>query len=218
MKRAKALFLALLASAFGLSSCEFNLGFLKIGESEKIVKDDSEENQEKQENLPDAGKESEQSYDEEGDSSPTEPTSKAMSFDEMKEFAIHVYSDIYEIDPDDVNVSYYGDNSDYFDVYTYNQDGLMFVNIDMDFDGLSVSEVHNLFKEYLPEGATYDENRSILDEDYDTYIYFYKTQTEYFVFYIEDWYSFIWATFDIVPLDQVDAYFELCYGEEDYDD
>ena len=204
-------FLTILTGSFLLAGCNFDIGFLKIGDAKKEEKIEFDVNPDN-ENYVDPSKEE--------DDSPSNPISE-VSFEYMKNYVTQIAAALYDIDESEVTFGTYGKESDeYPDIYLYNESNLMFVDLDLYFEDYELTEAIEELKSYLPADFSFLEDVSEMDDDYGTYDLWFSSGAYYYVIYAEDWYSFIWATFDIVPQSQVDAYKELVYSDEssDFDD
>lgn len=204
-----ALFISLLASSVCFAGCDVDLGFFKTGNTQKEEKKDSDVNPDSETYVDPSEKDSEQSEDS------ASPGSE-VSFDYMKEYVINVVKEFYGIEESEIIYGTYGVETDQFpDINLYNTAELMFVDANLFYDE-EYSVVIEELKSYLPSDAAYQEDMSSLSEDDGLYDLWYKSGAYYFAIYVDDWYG--WATFDIVPQSQSEAYIDLVYDDEDDDD
>lgn len=210
MKKFKVLIATLFTGLFGLTSCELDLGFVRLGnKTEQKVKEDAEETPEQKEN---------ESSDSPSGSEESESSSVDPVFSFMKEYVTNVYTSVYFVDAEELVFEDYATRTEdsNADIYYHNKPDLMFVDADLYVNDCTFVEFITELISYLPEDAEYQTDLSLeFDEEYGDCDLWYKSGDFYYVIYGEDDYLYIWATFDILPVSHYDAYLEMCYDDED---
>ena len=200
-------FITLFVSLFALSSCDFDIGFLQFSDNKKVIEESGETSESES-----------SSQDPKDEGEPEGP--KDYSFEYIKSYATTVAAQMLGISEDEVKYGDYDDEtlSYYPDVYTYETTDLMFASADLSIEDKDFNATIDALKSFLPTDAVYDETQSEgIDTDYGTCDLYYKSGDYYYSIYVEDWYVFVWAKFDVFPISQIDAYKEKVYGEDDWD-
>lgn len=191
MRKIKVLFASLITGIFGLTSCNFDLGFVKVGDSNaQIIKEDFEENPEVTNQTENNNEQSEENGNEASKEDDTFSLSN-FSLEEMKNIIAKLAAEYYECDESELEFADYEDDSEdacYADIKWFDTSDLKFVlfsSWDFDFNAVGLMD---FFIDLLPEKAELDNSISkiIDDEDGLYYDYFYKVGIYYIDFFILD--------------------------------
>lgn len=194
MKKGKLLILGLVASAFGLSSCYVDLGFVQFGKLDETT------------NKTSSGGQSTNNH---SNTNGENQTNDGTLLSALKNLAKPVAAQVLNKSESSITFGEYEDEQAQADVYYYDSSSLTFVDIE-DYSENFDQTAADTLATYLPSGAALDYNNDNFEYgEYGMYYYdrYYVLGDYTFNIYVEAYDEYDWGDGDVDPAETYSSVF-----------